>query len=162
MAYCREPQYCSLIWSCIYSIEPYMDFGRFLESLEEDYKEIIFAIVLAFPIAYFDCWKLNKEFRSLELFPQIMLSLAISILFISIGICFSLYLFKSIFGKSASFEISPINSFSLVAIFILTSMFVLTGIVESSGDFEIIYLISSFIFILFEYIKRKIKDRLNK
>ena len=63
-----------------------MDIGKIFECLEEDYRTFVVSIAMAFPMAYVDCWKLVPTFRNYEIFPQIMLSLGIAVMFVMSGI----------------------------------------------------------------------------
>lgn len=60
--------------------------GKLFESLEEDYKNVLIAIAIAFPICYLDMWKLYPDFREYEFYPQIMLPLGAAVLFSGLGI----------------------------------------------------------------------------
>lgn len=60
--------------------------GKLFESLEEDYKKVLIAIVIAFPVCYVDIWKLYPYFREYEFYPQLMLPLGAAVLFAGLGI----------------------------------------------------------------------------
>lgn len=60
--------------------------GKIFESLEEDYKKFLIAIVIAFPVCYLDIWKLYPDFREYEFYPQLMLPLGAAVLFSGLGI----------------------------------------------------------------------------
>ena len=66
-----------------------MDLGNFFKNIDVTTKQIIFSIILAFPVAYIDCWKLYSPFRNLDWFPQSMISVGITIIFVSFGFAIS-------------------------------------------------------------------------
>ena len=67
-----------------------MDIGHLFETLDSDHRSITLSVVLCFPLAYLDCWKLSATFRSLEIYPQTMLALAIAVLFSFGGFAFNI------------------------------------------------------------------------
>ncbi|MCH5237848.1 MAG: hypothetical protein J1E95_08635 [Muribaculaceae bacterium] len=60
--------------------------GKIFESLEEDYRNVLISIVVAFPICFIDLWKLFPDFREYEFLPQLMLPLGGAVLFTGLGI----------------------------------------------------------------------------
>lgn len=136
-----------------------MDIDNFLTSLDSDYKEFLTATAFTFPISYFDCWKLSVLFRTFDMLPQIILSVAISIIFLSTGTVFSIWTIKAA-GMSGKSQIADRLKVPLISItFVLTSAFVLTGIVRTPKEFGIIYLIFSLVVIFDMYLSRKLREK---
>lgn len=57
-----------------------MDLENFITSLNKSYKESFIAMLCEFPLAYIDCWWVWDRFETLELFPQIIISLGITVI----------------------------------------------------------------------------------
>lgn len=63
-----------------------MDIGNFFENLDKEYKKVLIALVLIFPMAYADCWKLSITFKSYDIIPQIILAFGVSFLLLAGGV----------------------------------------------------------------------------
>lgn len=129
-----------------------MDFGNLFNSLDEDYKDIILAGAIGFPVAYLDCWKLHIPFRDYDMFPQIMLSLGVDFIFIGFGLVFCGWIWKVTKHHPMRPSTPEFNIMMLLLVFILTSALVLSGTIKTKRVFELYYLGFSIFYILFQYI----------
>ena len=118
------------------------DLIKFLNSLNNHYKEMAVAFLIIFPIAYVDCWKLSESFKDLELFQQLLLCGGISMLMMLIGVIFSFwFVLVSLYPiQVKKNEINVlINVLGIVFPFAVTSTFVFLNSIRSREFFEIIY-----------------------
>lgn len=107
-----------------------MDLGKFLESLKTDYKEVLIAIALAFPLSYLDCWKLYPAFRNYEIIEQIILAVAVGM--IVVFATFVCYVASMVIGVGMKYLESDERISALAAVFpiAVTSGFVLVGTIH--------------------------------
>ncbi|MDE7350092.1 MAG: hypothetical protein K2N25_03415 [Muribaculaceae bacterium] len=136
-----------------------MDLGNLFNSLDEDYKDIILAGAIGFPIAYLDCWRLYTPFRDYDLFPQIALSLGVDFIFIGFGIAFCGWIWQVTKHHPMRPSTPAVNIVMLLLTFVLTSAMVLSGTIRTKEAFELFYLGFSILYILFQYILDKISYR---
>ena len=132
-----------------------VDFQRFIENLGKEYKTMLLALAFIFPLAYADCWKLSSSFASLDLVPQVILALAVSVILMFGGIVLDLVyiacLDTSIISKKLSFPIL------IMAPVILTAL-VIIDVIHSVSLFSFIF-IGFYIVCLFGFFYQKWKPK---
>lgn len=114
-----------------------MDIGKIFECLEEDYRTFVVSIAMSFPMAYVDCWKLVPAFRNYEIFPQIMLSLGASIMFVFLG-AFYITLIWMLTKREYPSSIRY-HAFGLLLVFAFSSILVASGTLSCIATFMWVY-----------------------
>ena len=139
-----------------------MDIGKIFEGLNEDYKDIILAIVIGFPIAYTDCWKLQPAFQTYDLMHQIFLALSISELFVALGIAYCVLAY-SLTEKLQNTTLKiRYHMPMLLMLFIFLSLAIICGQVKTMDTARMYYTASFIVALAFYYIIYKINDRKGK
>lgn len=136
-----------------------MDLGKFLETLDADYKELILALAFMFPVSFLDCWKLSVPFRSFLTFSQIMLSLAVAIISIGAGLIFFMWFHIASVGRKDSAQCLPFNFMAVAMPFLCVSLFVLTEVITNRLAFVAYYFAMSLFYITVAFIQRKLRDK---
>lgn len=67
-----------------------MDISNIFLSLKDDYKESIISIVLLFPLAYIDCWRISTSFTQVDIIQQIIIAAGVDIILMFYGVTFSI------------------------------------------------------------------------
>lgn len=136
-----------------------MDIGKIFEGLNEDYKDIILAIAIGFPVAYTDCWKLQPAFQTYDLMHQIFLALSISELFVALGIAYCIAVWTTIeFVTKTPLRLRFSIILSLMPVCVI-SCGILSGIVKSLNDVVINYLSITLISLTVNFIAYKLNNR---
>lgn len=131
-----------------------MYFERFFDNLEGEYKTMLLALVVIFPMAYADCWKLSPTFPSIDLIPQIILALGVSVILMYAGLVLDLVFLASL--RSGKIEKKLSFPVLLIPTVILSGL-VIIGVIDSVPFFTSIF-VGFFGICIIAFIYKVIKD----
>lgn len=95
-----------------------------LKSLDVTTKQLFFSWIMNSPVCYLDCWILSQSFRSLDWYPQTILTLGLSFCFIILGY-FLLFCYQILRKKNTNTD----DKVRGISIILITVSFVLASVV---------------------------------
>lgn len=105
-----------------------MEIGDLINSLDITSRQIFLSCALAFPVSYIDLWKLYEPFRTLEWFPQTMLALGTSVMFVGLGYILSIFFQPRMPKNEAEQEkFIGLNIISILFVFVAASISMFFG-----------------------------------
>lgn len=137
------------------------DFFKFLDSLRGDNKTILYSILLTFPLAFIDCWKLSSTFPNIDFTIQLLLTLGVDLILVAGGIVLEvIYIYLNTIKQMEELSLPPLLFASVIA-----TVLVILNIITTPVCFLNVFMITLGGFLLIAFIKwitKYIKKRAKK